>query len=75
MEKKEKNNGWGGRRQGSGRKPWKDNPRNKMLPFRVTETTARRIKELREVTKDDSATFVDMLEAWVAETARDYGID
>ena len=75
MEKKGKRSGWGGRREGSGRKPWKENPRNTMLPFRVTETTARRIKELREVTKDDSATFVDMLEAWVAETARDYGID
>jgi len=79
MKTKEKSNGkingWGGRREGSGRKPWKENPRNTMLPFRVTERTARRIKELRELTKGDTMPFVDMLEAWVADVARDYGID
>lgn len=76
MEKKEKkSNGWGGRREGSGRRPWKENPRNTMLTFRVTERTARRIKELRELTKEDTMPFVSMLEAWVEEMARDYGID
>lgn len=76
MEKTDKkSSGWGGRREGSGRKPWKENPRNTMLPFRVTERTARRIKELRELTRDDTMPFVDMLEAWVEEMARDYGLD
>lgn len=71
----------GGKRQGAGRKagvkvgPYKENPKNTMLPFRVSEITARRIKELRELTKDDSEPFVDMLEDWVRELAQDYGIE
>lgn len=71
----------GGKRQGAGRKagvkvgPYKENPKNTMLPFRVSEITARRIRELRELTKDDSEPFVDMLEDWVRELAQDYGIE
>ena len=73
--------GRGGKRTGSGRKagvkvgPYKENPRNTMLPFRVSERTARRIKELREITKGDTETFVDMLESWVEELATAYGIE
>ena len=70
-----KTKGWGGHRPGAGRKPWKENPKTKMLPFRVSEVTARRIKELREMTKEDTMPFVDMLEEWVAEIAKDYGIE
>lgn len=80
----EKKKGRGGRREGAGRKkgvkigpigPRKENPKNTMLPFRVSESTARRIKQLREMTKLDEKPFVDMLEDWVAEYARDYGIE
>ena len=77
MEERKKD-GRGGRREGAGRKKGfrlKENPRNTMLPFRVTENTARRIKELRELTKDDTMPFVEMLEDWVREMASDYGID
>ena len=69
---------WGGKREGVGRKlgvQIKENPRNTMLPFRVSELTARRIKELRELTKHDDKTFVDMLEDWIAEQAENYGIE
>ena len=45
-----------------------------MLTFRVSAETARRIKELREATKDDTEDFVDMLDAWVKDLAGDYGI-
>ena len=68
----------GGKREGAGRKKGtkiKENPKNTMLPFRVSEVTARRIKELRELTKQDEKPFVDMLEAWVEEYAREYGIE
>ena len=71
----------GGKRQGAGRKagvkvgPYKENPKNTMLPFRVSEITASRIKALRELTKDDATPFVDMLEEWVAELAQDYGVE
>lgn len=78
MKESEKTKGRGGRREGAGRKKGfrlKENPRNTMLPFRVTEKTARRIKELRELTRDDTMPFVEMLEAWVAEMAQDYGIE
>ena len=75
---RKKKSAWGGRREGAGRPAgtkMKDNPRNKMLPFRVSETTAQRIKRLRELTKDDETTFVDMLDSWVAGLAKDYGIE
>ena len=71
----------GGKRPGAGRKagvkvgPYKENPRTKMIPFRVTEKTLERMKQLRELTKEDTMPFVDMLEAWVKEMARDYGIE
>lgn len=65
----------GGRRAGAGRKPRGEKSRSTMLPFRVTEDTARRIKALREMTKDDTMDFVDMLEDWVRELAGDYGIE
>lgn len=71
----EKKNGWGGPRPGSGRKARGEYPKNKMLTFRVSEVTARRIKALRELTKDDAMPFVDMLEAWVADMANDYGLE
>lgn len=73
-----KKDGRGGRRPGSGRKPGtrlKENPRNTMLTFRVSEATARRIKALREATSEDETPFVDILEQWVKEYAQDYGIE
>jgi hypothetical protein len=68
----------GGRREGAGRPKGtgtKENPRNRMIPFRVSEVTLNRMKQLRELTKDDTMPFVDMLEAWVKEMAQDYGIE
>ena len=73
METKE-SKGRGGRRPGAGRPRTKENPRDTMLTFRVSAETARRIKELREATKDDTEDFVDMLDAWVKDLAGDYGI-
>lgn len=67
--------GRGGARPGAGRPRTKDNPKVAMLPFRVSEITASRIKQLRELTKDDATPFVDMLEEWVKDLARDYGIE
>ncbi len=64
----------GGRREGAGRKRLA-NPKNTMLTFRVKESTARRIKSLREVTKSSETPFVDMLDAWVEEMAKNYGIE
>lgn len=74
-------NGRGGKREGAGRKqgikvgPYKENPKNTMLPFRVSEITARRIKQLRDITKGDEHPFVDMLELWVEDYAKTYGIE
>ena len=72
---KRKTDGRGGRREGAGRPRTKENPRDTMLTFRVSAVTARRIKALREATKDDERTFVDILEQWVKDYAGDYGID
>jgi len=70
-----KKNGWGGRRAGAGRPARGAKPRSRMLTFRVTEETARRINELRDATREDTEDFVDMLEAWVKDLAGDYGIE
>lgn len=72
--------GRGGKREGAGRKPgatgpYKENPKTKMLPFRVSEKTAERIKTLRELTKQDTKPFVDMLEDWVEQLSKDYGLE
>lgn len=75
---KPKKSNRGGRREGAGRKKGtriKENPRNTMLPFRVSEITATRIKQLRELTKEDTMPFVDMLEKWVEDMAKDYGVE
>ena len=81
--RKKKPVGRGGKRKGAGRKkgvavgpygPRTENPKTKMLPFRVSEITSERIKQLRELTKYDTMPFVDMLEDWVRELAEDYGI-
>lgn len=74
MEQKKKDNR-GGYRPGAGRKPWKDDPRDTMLTFRVSRITASRMKALREATKGEETDFVDMLDAWVKEMAQDYGIE
>lgn len=70
-----KKDGRGGARPGAGRPKTKENPKDTMLTFRVSAVTARRIKELREATKDDEVGFVDILEAWVKDYAGDYGIE
>lgn len=75
---REKKPSWGGRREGAGRKKGfklVENPKNTMLPFRVSEATARRIKQLRELTKQDDMPFVDTFEKWVEEYAQSYGIE
>jgi len=77
-EKPKEHEGWGGKRPGAGRKKGfklVENPKNTMLPFRVSELTAKRIKQLRELTKDDQMPFVDMLEKWVEDYAKEYGIE
>ena len=77
MENKEETTkkGWGGKREGAGRKARGNHPKDTMLPFRVSAITASRIKQLRELTQQDTMPFVDMFEAWVEELAEVYGID
>ena len=73
----------GGKREGAGRKkgvgvgPYKGGTAllSANDTFRVSEDTHRRIKLLREMTKDDSMPFNRMFEKWVEEYAKDYGID
>ena len=81
IKKDKKKDNRGGRREGAGRKKGvkigqiKENPKNTMLTFRVSEVCSRRIKQLRVMTKYDTMPFVDMLEKWVEDMAKDYGID
>lgn len=67
--------GRGGARPGAGRPKTKESPRTATFPFRVSESAVRRIKALQEMTRDDTMPFMDMLEAWVADMAQDYGIE
>ena len=64
----------GGAREGAGRKPM-ENARNQHFSFRVSERAVRQANALRELTKRDDKTFVDMLEDWIAEQAENYGIE
>lgn len=64
-----------GRKAGVKVGPYKENPKNTMLPFRVSAATARRVRALRELTKGDAVPFVDSFEEWVRRMAEDYGLD
>lgn len=77
-KKPKEHEGWGGKRPGAGRKKGfklVENPKNTMLTFRVSEATAMRIKQLRELTKQEDMPFVDTFEKWVEEYAQNYGIE
>ena len=65
----------GGAREGAGRKPWVENPRNENVPFRVSAVTLGQIRALREATREDEQTFNDLFVQWVDEMAKDYGLD
>jgi hypothetical protein len=70
--------GWGGRREGAGRKKGTkmvENPISEHLSFRVTADTLRRVKALREMTKEDDLSFNRQFELWVKDIAQDYGIE
>lgn len=74
MEKKEKGS-WGGRRAGAGRKPLGEDATKVHISFRVRPTTLRRVRALREATKQDDMPFNRMFEKWVEDLAQKYGIE
>lgn len=65
----------GGYREGAGRKPWVEDPKNKNATFCVNTKTLGQIRALREATKEDEVTFNEMFTQWVDEMAKDYGIE
>lgn len=70
----------GGKREGAGRKKgysiaYPDEVLDAQVTIRIRSITHRRIKQLRELTKDDDKPFNRMFEEWVAEYAKDYGIE
>lgn len=66
----------GGKREGAGRKPKYDgDAMSAHITFRVKEATYHRVRQLRELTKDDEMPFNRMFEKWVEEYAQDYGIE
>ena len=65
----------GGRREGAGRKPFKENPKCENATFRVSAKTLDQIRKLRELTKEDEINFNEMFVRWVDEYAQDYGIE
>ena len=70
-----KKDGRGGKREGAGRKTKGDTARTKHFSFGVSEITVQRSQKLRELTKNDDMPFVDMLESWIEQLAKDYGIE
>ena len=70
----------GGKREGAGRKGgysvvYPDEQLTAQATFRVRAITHQRIKQLRELTKEDEMPFNRMFEAWVEEYAQSYGIE
>ena len=77
MKKTEKKGGWGGRRDGAGRKPGTrmvENPKTENVTFRGSERTLGQIRQLRELTREDEMDFNAMFIAWVEDLASDYGL-
>ena len=78
MAEEIKKNTHGGRREGAGRKKGvqiKANPRTHHFSFGVSEQAIRRANELRKLTKHDDVPFVEMLELWIEDLAKEYGIE
>lgn len=76
MRKKKEKDPRGGAREGAGRK--RLDPTGVRLDhatFSISAETARRIKALREATKNDDLPFNRMFEKWVEELAEAYGIE
>ena len=70
----------GGRREGAGRKKgtmltYPDEPLSGQVVIRIRQITQDRIRQLRELTKGDAVPFNRMFESWVADLAKDYGIE
>ena len=65
----------GGRREGAGRKPWVEEPRNRTATFCVSEKTLGQIRQLRELTREDETTFNQLFSQWVDDMAKDYGLE
>ena len=75
MRKKKKETR-GGARPGAGRKPMETEKKLSVhISFRASLATDRRIRALREATKNDDLPFNRMFEKWVEELAEAYGIE
>lgn len=72
--RKKKKENRGGARPGAGRKPIA-NARTKHFSFRVSERAVNLSNQLREAMKGDDMGFVDLLERWIDDLAKDYGIE
>lgn len=70
----------GGKREGAGRKGgytlvYPDEQLTAQVTIRVRAITHERIRQLREMTKEDTLPFNRMFEKWVEEYAESYGIE
>lgn len=71
----------GGKREGAGRKKGVGitysggEMLSAHLSIRVREITNTRVKQLRELTKQDDMPFNRMFESWVADLAQEYGLE
>lgn len=70
----------GGKREGAGRKKgysvaYPNETLSGQVVIRIRAITQERIKQLRELTKDDTMPFNRMFEAWVEQYAKDYGLE
>lgn len=75
-EKPKEHEGWGGKREGAGRKAkGATAPLVGHVTFRTTDATVRRVQSLREATRQEEMPFNRMFEAWVEEYAQSYGIE
>ncbi len=79
--KPKKKDGRGGKREGAGRKSGvgvtyeSKEPLDEQVTMRVRAITKSRVVKLREATRDDDVPFNRMFEDWVADYAKQYGIE
>lgn len=70
----------GGARAGAGRKggysiAYPNEQLKGQVVIRIRAVTQERIKQLRELTKEDAMPFNRMFEAWVEDMAKTYGLE
>lgn len=66
---------WGGKREGAGRKPLGDDPKNLSITLCISQSTKDTIAKLKPILKEDGLSVSTLFEKLVKDTAEYYGLE